>query len=442
MKFRTFNQNTIHKLPQVASLPKDQLLAMRAVASVFPFRVNFYVVEKLIDWSRVPDDPIYQLVFPQPGMLYPSDLAKMRELIVRGCSSEQLECAAREIQRELNPHPSDQLALNLPSWGGEPFQGIQHKYRQTVLFFPTQGQTCHSYCSYCFRWAQFIGDPDLRMANHEVERLSQYILAHQDVQSLLFTGGDPMIMSAKVLERYIEPLLKINHLKSIRFGTKSVAYWPYRFVTDSDSDDLLRLFERIQAAGKTVALMAHYTHSRELSTDIAQQAVRRIRNTGAVVRAQCPLIQHVNDDEDALADLWNTEVRLGIVPYYLFNHRDTGAMHYFGVPLARSLELFEAARENVSGLAHTVRGPVMSTSPGKILINGVAHIQNQHVFVLKFLQARDPSWTRQVFFAEYDRQARWMNELKPALGISFPFTGKHSSRPTEQRLSALVGGPS
>ena len=129
----------------------------------------------------------------------------------------------------------------------------------------------------------------------------------------------------------------------------------------------------------------------------------------------------MNDDADSLVNLWNKEVELGIVPYYLFNHRDTGAVKYFGVPLARSLDIFQAARERVSGLAHTLRGPVMSTTPGKILIEGLASIQNRQVFVLKLLQARDPSWTRHIFFAEYDEQALWIDDLKPALNLSYPF---------------------
>ena len=69
-----------------------------------------------------------------------------------------------------------------------------------------------------------------------------------------------------MLRRYIEPLLdpSLEHLQSIRIGTKAPAYWPYRFVTDPDADDLLRLFERVRQAGRHVAIMAHYSHPREL----------------------------------------------------------------------------------------------------------------------------------------------------------------------------------
>ena len=107
----------------------------------------------------------------------------------------------------LNPHPAGQLALNVPALGDEPLPGIQHKYPETVLVFPKQGQTCHAYCTYCFRWAQFIDEPDLKMATADIGRVTQYLAAHPEGTGVLGTGGDPMIMRADVLQRYLDPRL-------------------------------------------------------------------------------------------------------------------------------------------------------------------------------------------------------------------------------------------
>ena len=68
---RFYSARDIERLPQLQSLTPDDRLAMRVVARVFPFRVNNYVVEDLIDWGNVPDDPLFQLTFPQRGMLDP-----------------------------------------------------------------------------------------------------------------------------------------------------------------------------------------------------------------------------------------------------------------------------------------------------------------------------------------------------------------------------------
>ena len=417
-RFKVFNARNLDTIPQIKQLTESARNEMRAVAAVFPFRVNEYVVDELIDWNRVPDDPMYQLTFPQPGMLEPEDFDRMYSLVAAGAPRDQVEAEARSIQHRLNPHPAGQVDLNVPQLDGERIDGLQHKYEETVLFFPTPGQTCHAYCTYCFRWAQFVGLDDLKFAAKEADRLVEYLKANRQVTSVLFTGGDPMVMKTNVLRRYIEPLLtpELEHIESIRIGTKAPAYWPYRFVTDKDSDDLLRLFEDIRASDKHIALMAHYSHPRELSTPVAEEAVHRIRSAGAVVRCQAPLIRHVNDHPNVWARLWRRQIRLGAVPYYMFVERDTGARRYFEVPLTRALDVFNEAYRQVSGLGRTVRGPSMSATPGKVLVDGVAEIRGEKVFVLKFLQARNPEWVGVPFFAKYDEQAMWLNDLTPAFG--------------------------
>jgi L-lysine 2,3-aminomutase len=418
--YRPYVRADLARIPQLARLSRDQLLDMQAVSAVLPFRTNAYVVEELIRWERVPDDPIFQLCFPQPGMLPPRALERMRELVRAGASRERIQGAAREIQLGMNPHPAGQRELNVPRLGGRTLPGMQHKYRETVLFFPSQGQTCHAYCGYCFRWPQFVGLDELRFASRETARLVDYLARHREVSSVLLTGGDPLVMSAAKLRRHVEPLLapELGHVTSIRIGTKSPAWWPQRFVSDPDADDLLRLFAEVRAAGRHLALMAHYSHPRELETPVAQEALRRIVATGAVVRCQAPCIRRVNDDAGTWARLWQLQVRLGAVPYYMFVERDTGPRRYFELPLARTLEIFRGAYRQVSGLARTVRGPSMSATPGKVLVAGEAEVRGERVFVLQLLQGRNPEWVGRPFFAHYDPDAAWLDDLEPAFGES------------------------
>ena len=416
-----FKASTRKDLPQIAEklkLDKEQIIDMQAVSAVLPFRVNDYVVENLIDSSDIPDDPIFQLTFPQRGMLEETDYQRMRDLVVRGVSETEIKLAADEIRGKLNPHPAGQMELNVPKLDGEVVAGMQHKYQETVLFFPTQGQTCHAYCSYCFRWAQFIGDADLKFASKEAEELACYVRENPQVSSVLITGGDPMVMKTSILRRYIEPLLAedLPNLHSIRIGTKALAYWPHRFIEGEDADDFMRLIGEVKAAGKHLALMAHSSHSRELEPDIAQLAVKRLLDAGAVIRCQAPLIRKVNDDANVWAQLWRKQVQLGMVPYYMFVERDTGAKAYFEVPLARAYKVFTEAYSQVSGLCRTVRGPSMSASPGKVLMDGITEVGGEKVFALKFLQGRDPSWVNRLFFAQYDPKATWLDGLKPAFG--------------------------
>ncbi|PLX28958.1 MAG: lysine 2,3-aminomutase [Ignavibacteria bacterium] len=410
---------------------------MQVVSSVLPFKVNSYVVNQLIDWSDIPDDPIFQLTFPQRGMLSEDHYDRMAKLIASDAPRNEIKEEANRIRLELNPHPAGQTTLNVPKLDGEVVPGLQHKYRETVLFFPAAGQTCHSYCTFCFRWAQFVGMSDLRFAAKEANTVREYIARHPEVTNVLITGGDPMVMKTHKLEQYVEPMLdpSVEHLQTIRFGTKAVAYWPQRFVTDPDADDLLRLFDRIVGSGRSVAIMAHYNHHRELETPIAREAVRRIRDTGAVIRSQSPILGHINDSPGVWELMWREQVRLGIIPYYMFVERDTGAEHYFKIPLVRAVKIFREAFRHVNGLARTVRGPSMSATPGKVEVTGISEVNGEKVLALRFLQGRNPDWVGKPFFAKYDTEASWLHHLKPAFGQEKFFFEDELEVMTEKKMS-------
>jgi KamA family protein len=397
---------------------------IRVVASVLPFRVNNYVIRDLIDWSKVPDDPIFRLTFPHRDMLEPQAFEAMAQLHRREASREEIAALAGEIRAGLNPHPAGQIEMNLPRTAdGRRIDGLQHKYRETVLFFPKNGQVCHAYCTFCFRWAQFIGDKRLRIAAPDVAPLLSYLRAHPEVSDLLMTGGDPMIMRTANLRAYLEPLLEpeFDHLQNLRFGTKALTFWPYRFVSDPDAADLLRLLETLVESGKHVAIMAHFNHWREMQTPVAHEAIRRLRDAGAEIRTQSPLLAHINDTADTWAEMWREQVRLGMFPYYMFVERDTGARRYFEVPLARAWEIYQGAMQQLSGLARTARGPSMSADPGKVEVQGITEIDGEKVFVLRFIQGRNADWVQQPFFAHYDPNATWLDELRPWRSETFFF---------------------
>lgn len=416
-KYAPINMNNVNEITQWPRLAKDLQEAVKVVSTVFPFRTNHYIVNELIDWDNVPKDPIFQLTFPQPGMLASQDYDRVASLLRAGAEEALVRAAVDEIRARLNPHPAGQLTHNVAYLNGEPLGGVQHKYDETVLFFPSQAQTCHAYCTFCFRWAQFVGIPELKIASREIDDLLAYLAQHHEVSDLLITGGDPMFMKAELLARYIDRLLDdpaYEHIRNIRIGTKSLAYWPFRYTTDNDADEVLRLFEKVVASGKQLAVMAHYNHWMELSTPVAQEAIRRIRATGAMVRMQSPVVRHINDKAEVWVQLWRLGVRLGLVPYYMFVERDTGAKDYFELPLVRAWEIFREAYSGVSGLARTVRGPSMSAFPGKVRINGVTQILGRKVFVLEYLQARDAQLVGRPFMAKFDPQATWYTQLEPA----------------------------
>ena len=417
--YEAINLHNFEKVPQLAALPADLRAEIRVVGNVLPFKANKYVVDHLINWDNVPDDPMYRLTFPKREMLEPEAYRRIETMLDAGATDEEMKLAADEIRWTLNPHPAGQMEHNVPSLDGRPLNGMQHKYRETVLFFPSQGQTCHAYCTFCFRWPQFVGLEDQKFAMREATLLRDYVEAHPDVSDILFTGGDPLIMKTRVLRRYIEPLLEPGaapNISTIRLGSKALAYWPQRFVSDDDAEDLLDLFREVVASGRQLSFMAHFSHPVELETSIVQEAIRAIRSTGAQIRTQTPLLRHINADAATMARMWRLQTQLGCIPYYLFVERDTGARRYFELPLVECWEIFREAYSSVGGNSRTVRGPSMSATPGKVQVLGVTEVAGERVIMLRMLQGRNPEWVGRPFFAKYDDKASWLDALEPAFG--------------------------
>ena len=430
MKYQAYARHNFHSIPSYGRLSQSQIHTINIISEVLPFKTNNYVVNELIDWDNYQEDPMFILNFPQKSMLKPAQFNALSEMVENNTNKTELAKYVNELRLTLNPHPAGQLEHNVPTLQGEKLTGIQHKYRETMLFFPTQGQTCHAYCTFCFRWPQFTGLNEMKFAMKQSNLVVSFLKDNPSITDILFTGGDPMVMKASVFEKYINAILDADlpQLKTIRIGTKSLSFWPYRYLTDPDSEQLLHIFRRITDRGIHLAFMAHVNHYRELETDAVREATTKILGTGAQIRTQSPLLKHVNDDPQVWSTMWRKQVEMGMIPYYMFVARDTGAQSYFGVTLEQAHHIFNKAYQQVSGICRTVRGPSMSAGPGKVRIVGMTKVKGEKVFALEFLQGRDPEWVGKPFFAAYNPKAQWLDDLIPAFGESEFFFEKEYNK--------------
>ena len=311
-QIKTYALHNYLSIPQMASVSDEIKKEIEIVGCVLPFKTNNYVTEELINWDDIDTDPIFTLNFPRRGMLEKKHYSAVEKLLDENVDKEIMDEKITQIRLSLNPNPAGQ-EQNVPYLGEIKLRGVQHKYPETVLFFPSQGQTCHAYCTFCFRWPQFSGMNELKFAMKEADLLLKYLRNHKEVTDILFTGGDPMVMAASTLETYIRPLLgpEFDHIHSIRIGTKSLAYWPYRYLTDKDSDDVISLLEEIVSSGKNLSIQAHFNHPRELSTEAVEKAIARIRNTGTQIRTQSPLLRNINDKPELWSEMWRKQVDMG-----------------------------------------------------------------------------------------------------------------------------------
>ena len=410
--FRAVTAADLDELTTHAGLAPEQRLRVRAVAAVLGFHTTTYVTEELIDWSAVPDDPIYRLVFPHEDMLLATDIARITDLLRQDAPAAHVAATAQQVRAGLS-------ADHAPRLGEQILPGAYRIDHDGVLVIPSR-QDPELDDTPCLDGTRWPVGPGRAMAADDVDQLTDFLIAHPEVSGVQLSGADPLTMDARALRRFVEPLLALEQLETVQIDSSALACWPYRVLTDPDADDTLRLFEQIAASGKALTLMATFSHPSELQPAPVGEAAGRIRGTGAVIRTQGSLIGSVNDAAATWASMWRTQTRMGMVPYIMTIERFTGIGHRFRVPLARAHEIFTHAYASVAGLGRTVRGPVMPVGPGTVCVDGVADIGTQKVFVLRFTHARDPNVIGEPFFATFDPNAVWLTDLKPAFNSRFP----------------------
>ncbi len=413
MKFKVYTNTNFKLSNYYLLLPDKEKKTFDILSSVFHFKVNSYVLEKLIDWNNIPADPIYKLVFPRREMLNSLDFEHLSLLYEAGLPKDTFLPFVNGIRNKMMPKMKSADSSH-PDFFDKRLRGVTRNFKTIVSLYPApMMKTCHSYCSYCFRWIMF-NNPEIQdhSSYANPEHPVSYIRSLPEVTDVLFTGADPLVLQSSVLKSYIDPILDIDTVKVIRIGTKSLAWWPYRFTQDRDAAALLDLFRYIKSRGKHLNICAHFTHANELATDEVKEAIERIRETGAVIRCQGPLVKDINDSVNALSTLWSEQVKLGLVPYYLFVEANHNVENCFRIPLAQSLKLFQEAQSITTGLARTIRGPVFMNDHFRILIDGTMEIDHKKYFVLKNLQSPPHEASENVIkLLPYDSNTRDLGDL-------------------------------
>jgi KamA family protein len=351
----------ISKLTQI---PEQDRMRLRAVANRYAFRVNDYYLS-LIDWSD-PDDPLRRLVIPTED-----------ELLDWG----RLD-ASNEASNTVLP-------------------GLQHKYRHTALLLVNE--ICAAYCRYCFRKRLFMDGND--EAHLDITKGVEHIRDHPEITNVLLTGGDPLILSARRLDSIFATLRSIPHVRIIRLGSKLPAFSPQRI---TENRELLNSLSRWSRPDRRIYLMAHFDHPREL-TSAAIDCLDAVMRAGVIVVNQCPLIRGVNDDPDALAEMFRKLSFAGAPQYYVFQGRPTAGNLPFELPIVSAFQIFDQAMARLSGLAKRARF-VLSHESGKVEVVGV----NEHHIYMRYHRAKNTRDTGRFLVFHRDDSAYWMDDLEPA----------------------------
>ncbi len=353
---------TLEQLKQQTEVPLKDEKGLEKVIRLHPMRITRYYAS-LIDWSD-PRDPIRRM-----------SVGSIDELDVAGMYDTSGEASNTKMP------------------------GLQHKYAQTALILTTN--RCAMYCRHCFR-KRLVGLTSGEILRRFSEAV-RYIKKHREINNVLITGGDPLLLETHVVEQLLRKLAPIRHLRFIRVGSRIPVVFPERILGDRA---LTRMMKEYSHKNRRLFLVTQFNHPREI-TDQSTEAIDRIIRCGVVISNQTVLLKGVNDEPDVLSELQNRLVGIGVNPYYVFQCRPVKRVKSaFQTTLRDGYKVVEAAKKQLNGHSKRFRY-AMSHRTGKIEIVGIS---GDEIF-LKYHQAKDPRNAGRFFRRRLTPSAAWLDDL-------------------------------
>ena len=276
-----------------------------SVEKIFPVRVTPYY-ESLIDQSKIPNDPIYKQAFPDE-----------REL---------------ENSRESNLDPlSEESQMAVPH--------LIHRYRDRVVLLTTN--LCALHCRFCLRKRKWKENaPASIISDTELDAIENYLKQHNEVNEVLVSGGDPLMLETKKLKNILSRLTKIRSVNIIRLGTRAPVVLPMRI--DKNLVDMLE-----DIPGLWIA--THFNHPKEVSTE-ALEACSKLQKRGIPILNQTVLLKGINDDKETLISLFQKLAANRIKPHYLFHMDPVAGNAHFATGIDKGVELIRDFRNTLSSI--------------------------------------------------------------------------------------------
>lgn len=278
--------------------------------------------------------------------------------------------------------------------------GLQHKYSQTALIIATNH--CASYCRFCFR-KRLVGLNSDEVVK-KFEDAAAYIKQHKEINNVLISGGDPLVLKTKWLNKLLSLLADIDHLDFIRIGTKVPVYLPDRI---RDDPELLNVLGKYSHPDRRLYIVTQIDHPREITNELIQ-VISQLQKRNIIINNQTVLMKEINDEAEIMANLQNSLVSIGINPYYVFQCRPVKRVKKsFQTPLYKGYKVIEQAKKLMNG--HSKRFKyVMSHKKGKIEIVG---IKDDRIY-FKYHQAKNQNDIGKFFSRKLNKEAGWLDELE------------------------------
>jgi len=276
---------------------------LSATASRYPFAVTPYYLS-LIDWSN-PADPIKRQCIP--------------------------------TQKELTFTLPDSEEDPLCEGNYTHLAGLIHRYEDRALLLTSS--RCAVYCRHCNR-KRFWGKVTRPSFLQNWPNILHYLQEHPHIREVIFSGGDPLILRTDLLEYLLKSVKEVKHIEIIRIGTRVPVVMPMRI-----TENLCRMLERY----RPMWINTQFNHAQEITQEAAR-ACDRLLKAGIPLSNQTVLLKGINDNLNALKELFQGLQRIMVRPYYLFQCEAVKGADHFRTPLETGIHIMEQLWCRTGGL--------------------------------------------------------------------------------------------
>lgn len=196
---------------------------------------------------------------------------------------------------------------------------------------------CAMYCRFCNRKRSVGRGPRWE---ESTERTLSYLGGAREINEVILSGGDPLMLGAARLTYILDRLRSQRHIRVIRISTRMPVVFPEGVV-----DEYRKAFRKYGP----IWLVIHINHPKEVTPEF-REVVARLREAGVLLVSQTVLLRGVNDCSHVLGALFQALVQNGVKPYYLFQLDDVSGAQHFKVKLCSGIGLMRTLRRDISGL--------------------------------------------------------------------------------------------
>jgi len=196
------------------------------------------------------------------------------------------------------------------------------------------------YCRHCTR-SRPVGDTDIHASRANLEAAFKYIREHKEVRDIVISGGDPLALPDSQVEYILKSLVKIKHVEMIRIGSRTPVVMPMRI-----TEKLCKMIAKYQP----VYLNTHFNHPAEI-TEASARACEMLNDHGIPVHNQSVLLKDINDYPPVMKHLVYDLMKIRVRPYYIYQCDLSMGIAHFRTPVARGIQIIEALRGHITGMA-------------------------------------------------------------------------------------------